>query len=152
MPSLPLASRKLTQTQATQIFWRRYLRIARGQGTTDSCDNAERPFGLEHRYRWPSDNADAAYKVLKYAIEKGYGYGKLLLIDPSDIMRLGSLPCINPIHRNDAVPVVVGSFMDSCSILWGQGSFANTPRIQKDVPGIPKDEAEKIRSARAELG
>ena len=107
---------------------------------------------MEHRYQWPSDNGDTAYKVLKYAIEKGYGYGKLLLIEPSDIMRLGSVPCINPIHYYVPAPTVVGSVMDSCRILWGHGSFADTPKIEKDLPGIPKDEAEKISSARAELG
>ena len=132
------------------ILYLRYLRIARGQGTTDSCENAERPFGLEHRYRWPSDNADTAYKVLKYAIKTGYG--KLLLIEPSDVMRLGSVPCINPIHYNAPAPAVVGSIMDSCRILWGRGSFADTPRIQKYLPGIPKEAEEKTRSAGAELG
>jgi hypothetical protein len=82
----------------------------------------------------PSDNGDTCYKVLKYAIQKGHK--KIVLVDPHDISRFAYVPTINPIHYRAPSPAVVGGLMDAIRVLWGQGSFADTPRIQKYLPAV----------------
>jgi len=84
----------------------------------------------------PSDNGDTAYKVLKYAIKKGYE--KIILIDPKDIATFGIVPNLNPIHYNAPAAAVTGNLMDSFRVLWGQSSFTDTPRIQKYLPAVIK--------------
>jgi len=82
----------------------------------------------------PSDNGDTAMKVLKYAISKGHK--KIVLVDPHDVSSFGFVPVINPIHYSAPAPAVVGNFMDSVRVLWGQSSFTDTPRIQKYLPAV----------------
>ncbi len=82
----------------------------------------------------PSDDGDTCYKVLKYAIKKGYT--KIVLIDPHDISSFGAVPTINPIHYKAPAPAVVGGLMDAIRVLWGQSSFTDTPRIQKYLPAV----------------
>lgn len=82
----------------------------------------------------PSDNGSTAYKVLKYAITKGYN--KFILIDPHDFRRFDSVPTINPIHYKEPAPAVVGNLMDAFRVLWGTKDFSDTPRIQKYLPSI----------------
>ena len=82
----------------------------------------------------PSDNGDTCYKVLKYAIKKGHK--KIVLIDPHDIRTFNAVPTIQPIHYKAPAPAVIGGLMDAIRVLWGQGSFTDTPRIQKYLPAV----------------
>jgi hypothetical protein len=82
----------------------------------------------------PSDNGDTMYKVLKYAISKGHK--KIVLVDPHDVGSFNVVPTIQPIHFQAPCPAVVGNFMDSVRVLWGQSSFTDTPRIQKYLPAV----------------
>lgn len=82
----------------------------------------------------PSDNGDTCYKVLKYAIKKGHT--KIVLIDPHDISVFNVVPTIQPIHYKAPAPAVIGGLMDAIRVLWGQGSFTDTPRIQKYLPAV----------------
>jgi hypothetical protein len=81
----------------------------------------------------PSDNGDTCYKVLKYAIRKGYQ--KIVLIDPHDFRTYG-VPCLNPIHTKAPAPAVVGNLMDAIRVLWGQKEGFETPRINKYLPAL----------------
>lgn len=72
------------------------------------------------------------YKVLKYAISKGYK--KIALVEPHDVSSFAVVPSINPLHYSAPSPAIVGNFMDSVRVLWGQSSFTDTPRIQKYLP------------------
>ncbi len=85
----------------------------------------------------PSDNGDTCYKVLKYAIKKGYD--KVVLIDPHDIKLSDAdskVPCINPLHYEAPAAVVSGNLMDAIRVLWGQKDAYETPRIQKYLPAV----------------
>lgn len=82
----------------------------------------------------PSDNGDTMYKVLKYAIKKGYE--RIVIVDPHDIVSSERVPVINPLHYSAPSAAVVGNIMDACRILWAQSSFSDTPRIQKYLPAI----------------
>jgi DNA helicase HerA-like ATPase len=82
----------------------------------------------------PSDNGDTMYKVLKYAIKNKHK--KIVIIDPHDADTFNCVPAINPIHYSAPTPAVIGNFMDSVRVLWGQSSFTDTPRIQKYLPAV----------------
>jgi hypothetical protein len=85
----------------------------------------------------PSDNGETAYKVLKYAIKKGYE--KVVLIEPHDIIEKdpeSRTPCLNPINYKAPAPAVVGKIMDSIRVLFNTKDFSETPRIQKYLPAV----------------
>jgi hypothetical protein len=82
----------------------------------------------------PSDNGQTAYNILKYCIKQGFT--KVCLIDPHD--HHTAVPTINPLRwrGSGAVDSVVSNLMDSVRLLWGQTSFAETPRIENYLYAI----------------
>lgn len=95
----------------------------------------------------PSDNGDTMYKVLRYAVSKGYPPEKIIIIDPNDALAgpESQIPLISalPIIRDKEgkpqrlyAPRVVGDLMNTIRVLWGQGDFTSTPRIGHFLPAL----------------
>jgi hypothetical protein len=82
----------------------------------------------------PSDNGDTCYKILKYAISKGYE--KIVLIDPHDVWEYGFVPTINPVHYRAPGEAVAGDLMDVMRVLWNVSDFSKTGIIEDYLPSI----------------
>lgn len=95
----------------------------------------------------PSDNGDTMYKVLRYAISKGYPPEKIIIIDPNDSLQgkesvVPLISALGVIHDGEGKPNrlyaarVIGDLMNTIRVLWGQSDFASTPRIGHFLPAL----------------
>ena len=79
-----------------------------------------------------TEHGKTMYKVLKYAIKKGYE--KILVIDPAHISKFGFVVPINPLDY-DAPPEAMSShIMDSVRVLWQTKDFRDESIITKYAP------------------
>lgn len=83
-----------------------------------------------------SENGETMYKVLAYAIKKGYE--KVVLIDPFDVNEstFNIVPTINPIHYGAPASTVASRLSEILRISWHQKGFDQTPRIEKFLPAV----------------
>lgn len=83
----------------------------------------------------PTDNAETAYKVLRYCAK--IGFNKVCLIDPHTLASHNRITAIQPfIYKKSYKNAVVANLMDTVRILFNTKDAAETPRIQRYLPAI----------------